>query len=95
MKIETLIAQLTEAKAKNLILRATISAAYLPASVVVQLPHTTKDETLDKFRQFLKHTFPHTTIQTWRHLHTQDEYNTVCISFTVDLSYVGQTPLSI
>ena len=102
MTLESLIEQLREAKAKNLILRATVSTAMLPASVVLQLPHTTSDETLDKLKEFFRATFPHTTIQQWRHQHSQDQYNTICMSFTVDYPHLlhgevprGPTPLSI
>jgi len=102
MTLDTIIEQLRTAKARNLILRATVSVAMLPASVVIQLPHTTSEETLDKLKEFFRATFPHTTIQQWRHQHSQDQYNTICMSFTVDYTHLkhgaawyGPTPLSI
>lgn len=102
MTLETLIKQLTEAKAKKLILKATVSTAMLPASVVIQLPHTTSDETLDKLREFFRATFTHTTVQQWRYAPPQDEVNIICMSFTVHYKHLlqgevprGETPLTI
>ena len=102
MNLETLVQQLREAKAKKLILKATVSTAMLPASVVIQLPHTTTGETIDKLRQFLKDTFPNTTIQQWRYGFLGDEMNIICMSFTVDYPHLlqgevprGETPLHI
>ena len=98
MTLEALVAQLRAAKAKNLILRANVSTAMLPASVVIQLPHTTSDETLDKLRKFLRDTFPHTTIQNWRYAlprdDQQDDMNIICMSFTVDYPHLlqGEVP---
>ena len=106
MTLDTIIEQLRTAKARNLILRATVSVAMLPASVVIQLPHTTSEETLDKLKEFFRATFPHTTIQQWRYAlprdDQQDDMNIICVSFTVDYMHLkhgaawyGPTPLSI
>ena len=102
MTLDTIIEQLRTAKARNLILRATVSVAMLPASVVIQLPHTTSEETLDKLKEFFRATFPHTTIQQWRYALPQDEVNIICVSFTVDYMHLkhgaawyGPTPLEI
>ena len=80
MTLETLIAQLREAKAKNLILRATI----LPASVVIVFPDKTPHRAIHKLKKFIKDAFPHTTIQIWNTQLPHDTYNTICMSFTVD-----------
>ena len=102
MTLETLIQQLKEAKSKKLIHKATVSTAWLPASVVIQLPHTTTEGTLFKLREFFKATFPHTELQLWEHHYKQEDLTVICVSLTVDYThllegevYRGETPLEI
>lgn len=102
MTLDTIIEQLRTAKAKNLILKATVSVAMLPASVVIQLPDTTPSSTLYKLREFFKDMFPNTTTQVWSYQHPQDKNNIICVSFTVDYMHLkhgaawyGPTPLEI
>lgn len=102
MTLETLIAQLKEAKSKKLIHKATVSTVWLPASVVIQLPHTTTEETLDKLREFFKATFPHTELHLWEYHYTQEDLTVICMSLTVDYMHLlqgevprGETPLEI
>jgi hypothetical protein len=82
MMLATLIQQLQEAKAKNLILGASVSTLCLPVIVVIQLPHTTALGTLTDLKQHIKDEFPYTTLAIWN-----IEY-TVYISFTIDNPHV-------